>query len=147
MKLSYYGLKMEKNDQDWKRLLKWRDWRPLPDFEECMHAILSCVAYETLVKEEEPTWSTPDAPHLTSYIRRITIKISPVSIQDTRRHAPHTVMKIRRISRRCTNILEYNNLGPHVKLTQCAASTYSMRRILPQTETINTPRPDEFRRL
>ena len=35
------------------------------------HLILSCVAYETLVNEEEPTCSTPDTPHRTNPMRRI----------------------------------------------------------------------------
>ena len=47
-------------------------------------------------------------------------------------------MELRRIFWRCTNIPEYINLGPHAKLSQCAASN-------PQTETINTLRPDESR--
>ena len=47
------------------------------------HAILSCAAYETLVKEEDQARSTPDTPQYTSNIRRITIKISPVTIQDS----------------------------------------------------------------
>ena len=59
-------------------------------------------------------------------------------------HAPHLRMELRRIFWRCTNIPEYINLGPYAKLSQCAASTYSMRCILPQTETINTPKSDEF---
>ncbi|WP_232298051.1 hypothetical protein, partial [Nitrosospira sp. NpAV] len=69
-------------------------------------------------------YSAPDAPHLTYYIRRITINISPDTIQDTRGHAPHLIMELRRILWRCTNIPEYYNLGPHAKLSQCAASTY-----------------------
>lgn len=46
------------------------------------HAFLSCAAYETLVKEEYQARSTPDMPHYTSDIRRITIKILPDTIQE-----------------------------------------------------------------
>ena len=46
------------------------------------HVILTCVAYETLVKEEDQARSTPDTPHYTSDIRRITNKLSPDAIQD-----------------------------------------------------------------
>ena len=46
------------------------------------HVILSCAAYETLVKEEDQARSTPDTPHYTYDIRRITIKTSPETIQD-----------------------------------------------------------------
>ena len=89
--------------------------------------------------------SAPDAPHLTHYIRRITIKISPVSIQDTRKHAPHLRMELRRIFWRCTNIPEYINLGPHAKLIQCAASTYQMRRILPSDRNYKYPKTRRIR--
>ena len=41
------------------------------------HAILTCVAYETLVNEEDQACSTPDTPHTLITIRRISIKISP----------------------------------------------------------------------
>ena len=61
------------------------------------HVTLSCAAYETLVKEEDQARSTPDTPHYTFDIRRITIKTSPNNIQDTREHAPHKRMKLRRI--------------------------------------------------
>ena len=74
------------------------------------------------------------------YIRRITIDISPDTIQDTRGHAPHLFMKLRRIFWRCTNIPEYINLGPHAKLSQCAASTYQMRRILPSDRNYKYPK-------
>lgn len=46
------------------------------------HVILTCVAYETLVKEEDQACSTPDMPYYTSDIRHITNKISPDVIQD-----------------------------------------------------------------
>ena len=39
-------------------------------------------------------------------------------IQDYNIYAASKI-KIRRISRRCTNIPEYINLGPHAKLSQC----------------------------
>ena len=41
------------------------------------HVIISCAAYETLVKEEDQARSTPDTPHYTFDIRRIPIKTSP----------------------------------------------------------------------
>ena len=47
------------------------------------HVILTCVTYETLVKEEDQARSTPDTLHYTPDIRRITIKISPDTIQDS----------------------------------------------------------------
>ena len=84
--------------------------------------------------------SAPDAPHLTYYIRRITIKISQDIIQDGKGHAPHPRIMIRRIFWRCTNIPEYINLGPHAKLSQCAASTYQMRRILPSDRNYKYPK-------
>ena len=46
------------------------------------HVILTCLAYETLVKEEDQARSTPDTPDYTSYIRRITNKFSLDVIQD-----------------------------------------------------------------
>ena len=46
------------------------------------HVILTCVAYETLVKEEDQARSTPDTPHYPSDIRRITNKLSLEAIQD-----------------------------------------------------------------
>ena len=46
------------------------------------HGILPCAAYETLVKEEDQARSTPDTPHYTIDIRRITINTSPELIQD-----------------------------------------------------------------
>ena len=46
------------------------------------HVILTCVAYETLVKEEDQARSTPDTPHNTFDIRRIAIKTLPEIIQD-----------------------------------------------------------------
>ena len=61
------------------------------------HLITTCAAYETLVNEEEPTCSTPDTPHLSINMRRITIKTSPDIIQDAKGHAPHTRIKLRRI--------------------------------------------------
>jgi hypothetical protein len=110
------------------------------------HAILTCVAYETLVNEEDQACSTLDTPHTLITIRRISIKISPDQDPRLNIHAPHTKIKIRRIYRRCTNIPEYINLGPHAKLSQCAASaTYAPHRSLRQ-KTINTPRPYEFKR-
>ena len=45
------------------------------------HAFLTCVAYETLVKEDQAR-STLDTPNYTSDIWRITNKISPDVIQD-----------------------------------------------------------------
>ena len=53
------------------------------------HVIIPGAAYETLVNEEDQACSTPDTPHYTSNIRRITIKNSPETIQDTEGHAPH----------------------------------------------------------
>ena len=53
------------------------------------HQIISCAAYETLVNEEDPTCSTPDMPHQNIDIRRITIKTSPNTIQDTEEQARH----------------------------------------------------------
>ena len=61
------------------------------------HVILSCATYESLVNEEDQARSTPDPPHYTFDIRRISIKTSPDTIQDTDGHAPDTRMKIRRI--------------------------------------------------
>ena len=46
------------------------------------HVILTCVAYETLVKEEDQARSTPDTLHYTFGIRCIPIKTSPETIQD-----------------------------------------------------------------
>ena len=103
------------------------------------HAIMSFAAYETLVKEDQAR-STPDTLHHTSNIRRITIKISQVIIQDGKGHAPHTRTELRRIFWWYTNIPEYINLGPHAKLCQCAASTYSMRRILPSDRNYKYPK-------
>ena len=54
------------------------------------HVIISCAAYETLVNEEDQARYTPDTPHYTSNIRRITIKTSPDTIQDTEGHASNT---------------------------------------------------------
>ena len=46
------------------------------------HVILTCVAYETLVKEEDQARSSLDTPHYTSDIWRINNKLSPDAIQD-----------------------------------------------------------------
>ena len=54
------------------------------------HVIISCAAYETLVNEEDQACSTPDTPHYTSDIRRITIQTAPDTIQDTEGHALQT---------------------------------------------------------
>ena len=53
-----------------------------PTLKNAPHTILPCAAYETLVKEEDQARSTPDTPHYTPDIRRITNKISPDVIQD-----------------------------------------------------------------
>ena len=106
MKLGDFGLNLEQNYQDGKSLLKSKRRRIILDryavpsyldeFEDhCLtlknapHQIISCAAYETLVNEEDQACSTPDTPHYTSDIRRITIKTSPDTIQDTQGHAPH----------------------------------------------------------
>ena len=53
------------------------------------HGILPCAAYETLVNKEDQACYTPDTPHYTCDIRRITIKTSIDTIQDTEGHASH----------------------------------------------------------
>ena len=93
------------------------------------HAILTCVAYETLVNEEDQACSTPDTPH-TLLTHGVSLsRFHQIWSKTAKGHAPHTKNKLRRIWRRCTNIPEYINLGPHTKLSRCAASIYSMRRI------------------
>ena len=91
---------MEQNKRDVKSLLKSRrcvvshstDYDAisyLDEFEDhcltlknALHVILTCVTYETLVKEEDQARSTPDTPHYTSDIQRINNKLSPDAIQD-----------------------------------------------------------------
>ena len=78
---------MDQNKRDVKSLLKLRRYAVISyvdEFEDhCLtlknatHVILSCAAYETLVKKEDQARSTPDTPHYTSDTRRITIKTSP----------------------------------------------------------------------
>ena len=46
------------------------------------HVILSCAAYETLVKEEDQARCTPDTPHYTFDMQLISVKTSPDTIQD-----------------------------------------------------------------
>ena len=47
-----------------------------------LQLILSCAAYKTLVNEEDQACSTPDTPHNTFHIQRISIKTSLEIIQD-----------------------------------------------------------------
>ena len=54
------------------------------------HVILKYVVYETLVKEEDQARSTPDPPHYTFDMRRISIKTSPELSKTSEGHAPHT---------------------------------------------------------
>ena len=54
------------------------------------HVIIPCAAYETLVKEEDQARSTPDPPHYTFDMRRISIKTSPELSKTSEGHAPHT---------------------------------------------------------
>ena len=61
------------------------------------HVIISCAAYETPVNEEDQACSTPDMPHYTFDIRRISIKTSPVQSKTTEGHAPHIKIKLRSI--------------------------------------------------
>ena len=86
-------------------------------------------------------WSTKKNQLALLQIRRITFhtygitlsRLHQKMIQDTREHAPHKRLKIHRIVRRCTNIREYINLGPHAKLPWYAASDQSDAPYRPYT--------------
>ena len=62
----------------------------MTDFEECAPCNSIIRPTETLVKEEDQARSTPDTPHYTFDMRRISIKTSPELSKTSEGHAPHT---------------------------------------------------------
>ena len=120
-------------------ILRWIR-RPLPDFEECAACdyIMRRIWNSGQRRRSSSFYSRSAALHIwhATYLYQDFTRI----IQDNWRTCAAYKIKLRRIWRRCTNIPEYNNLGPHAKLSRCAASTYSMRRIDPQTEDYKYPK-------
>ena len=121
-------------------ILRWIR-RPLPDFEEyaACHSDMRRIWNSGQRRRSSLFYSRYAA--FTIEERRISTKISPNVDSKITIYAPHQRSRYAAFAGRCTNILEYINLGPHAKLSQCAASITYMRRIdLPDRNYIN-PRP------
>ena len=118
-------------------ILRWIR-RSLPDFEECAacHSDMRRIWNFGQRRRSSLFYSRYAASTIEE--RHISIKTSPDEESKIIIYTPHQRSRIRRIAGRCTNILEYINLGPHAKLSQCAASITYMRRIdLPDRDYIN----------